>query len=201
MKKSAVFLLLILLIILTGLSFSYQKDITTNNPIKLLDGSLEYDFMKRGNEKASKELYEFVIDKLKNDELKELNMTQNQIADFTNITPERVNAFYMDLNDDNVDEIIGYVESSFYCGTAGCLLFILQKYKVANKNIAFLVSFVPRDKFLVNKSKYNGYRTMKFRGGPAYKLKILDAGFYDTDYHLYDWKILHQKVIHDIRIN
>ena len=46
-----------------------------------------------------------------------------------------------------------------------------------------------------------GIEPWNFGGGPAYKLKILGAGFYDTKYQLYDWKILHQKVIHDIRIN
>ena len=128
MKKFIFILLTILLIILMGLCLSYQKDITSKNPIKLIDGSLEYDFMKPGDKKASQELYDFVITDLNNNMLKELNMTAKQIADYTNITPEMVNAFYVDLNDDGVDEIIGIVESSFYCGTAGDLLFILQKY-------------------------------------------------------------------------
>ena len=65
--KKIVILLLILILGLTGLSLSYQKDITSQNPIKLLDGSLEYDFMKQGDKNASKELYNFV--------LKDLNMT------------------------------------------------------------------------------------------------------------------------------
>ena len=186
MKKIVIFVL-ILILGLTGLSLSYQKDITSQNPIKLLDGSLEYDFMKQGDKNASKELYNFV--------LKDLNMTPKQIEDFANITPKMVNAFYVDLNDDGVKEIIGFVASSFYSGTAGDSLFILQKDKKAYSDIAFLVSFVPRDKFFVNKLKYNGYRTLKFRGGPAYKFKILGAGFDDALYQLYDWKKLHKKAL------
>ena len=186
MKKSAVFLLLFLLIILTGLSFSYQKDITTNNPIKLLDGSLEYDFMKRGDENASKELYDFV--------LKELNMTPKQIEDFANITPEVVNAFYVDLNDDGADEIIGWISSTFYWGTDGYSLFVLQKNKNNYNNIAYIINFEPQDKVFVTNLRYNDYKIIKLRGSSTFNFEILGVGYDGWVYQIWGWKNLIKKI-------
>ena len=71
------------------------------------------------NPQASKILYEYV--------LKSQNMSPAEIKDLAGIEPKSAKAFEVDLNEDGIKEIIGLVYSTFYWGTAGYSLFILQK--------------------------------------------------------------------------
>lgn len=107
------------------------------------------------DKKAGKILYEYV--------LKELNKTPEEAKDFARIEPETVKAFEVDLNDDGEKEIVGVVYSTFYLGTAGYSLFILQKQHSGYKNISILV-FEPQRKVYILKTKTNGYHDIKLSG-------------------------------------
>ena len=104
---------------------------------------------------VGKILYEYV--------LKELNKTPEEAKDFARIEPETVKAFEVDLNDDGEKEIVGMVYSTFYLGTAGYSLFILQKQHSGYKNISILV-FEPQRKVYILKTKTNGYHDIKLSG-------------------------------------
>ena len=141
MKK---FLILVIAIILFG-----QTALASGTYRKL-------DFSDGESDKqAGKILYEYV--------LKELNKTPEEAKDFARIEPETVKAFEVDLNDDRENEIIGIVYSTFYLGTAGYSLFILQKQQSGYKDISILV-FEPQKKVYILKTKTNGYHDIKLSG-------------------------------------
>ena len=141
MKK---FLILVMAIISFG-----QTTLASGTYCKL-------DFSDGESDKqAGKILYEYV--------LQELNKTPEEAKDFARIEPETVKAFEVDLNDDRENEIIGIVYSTFYLGTAGYSLFILQKQQSGYKDISILV-FEPQRNVYILKTKTNGYHDIKLSG-------------------------------------
>lgn len=141
MKK---FLIIVMSIILFG-----QTALASGTYCKL-------DFSDGESDKqAGKILYEYV--------LKELNKTPEEAKEFARIEPETVKAFEVDLNDDGEKEIVGVVYSTFYLGTAGYSLFILQKQQSEYKDISILV-FEPQKKVYILNNKTNGYHDIKLSG-------------------------------------
>lgn len=104
---------------------------------------------------ASKILYEYV--------LQEQGMTPVEIKSFAGIEPQSAKAFEVDLNDDEINEIIGFVNSTLYWGTAGYSLFILQKQPNGYKDISTLV-FEPQEIVEIRNKKTNGYHDIKLTG-------------------------------------
>ena len=143
--------------------------ITKNKPITHSDGTLEYDFSKQSQPKASKILYKFV--------LKELNQTPKEAQDFANITPKTVSAFETDLNGDGKKEIIGVVFSTLFWGTAGYSLFILEEKENKYQNIAYMLSFEPLEQFYILHSATNHYKDIKFHDSIAQNFKSVIAKF------------------------
>ena len=127
--------------------------VTKNQPITHPDGTIEYDFSKQSQTKASKILYKFV--------LKELNKTPREAQDFANITPKTVSAFETDLNGDGKKEIIGVVFSTYYSCTEGFKLFILEQ----QNNITYVdlsgVYFLPNEKIHINNNIINNYKEIE----------------------------------------
>ncbi|HIS83059.1 TPA: hypothetical protein IAD41_05580 [Candidatus Scatenecus faecavium] len=107
------------------------------------------------NPQASKILYEYV--------LKSQNMSPAEIKDLAGIEPKSAKAFEVDLNEDGIKEIIGLVYSTFYWGTAGYSLFILQKQPNGYKDISTLV-FEPQEIVDIRSEKTNGYHDIKLTG-------------------------------------
>ena len=130
------------------------------------------------DKQAGKILYEYV--------LKELNKTPEEAKDFARIEPQSVRAFEIDLNDDGEKEIVGVVYSTFYLGTAGYSMFILQKQQSEYKDISILV-FEPQKKVYILKNKTNGYHDIKLSGSNhncvQYVAKYKD-GMYQWAYKL-----------------
>ncbi len=127
--------------------------VTKNQPITHPDGTIEYDFSKQSQTKASKILYKFV--------LKELNKTPKEAQDFANITPKTVSAFETDLNGDGKKEIIGVVFSTYYSCTEGFKLFILEQ----QNNIEYIdlsdIHILPNEKIYINNIVINNYKEIK----------------------------------------
>ena len=152
--------------------------ITKNKPITHPDGTIEYDFSKQSQPKASKILYKFV--------LKELNKTPKEAQDFANITPKAVNAFETDLNDDGKKEVIGVVFSTYYWGTAGSSLFILEEKNNNYQNIAkYMINIETNMKFYVLPYKTNDYKDIKYHGSTAFDFKLMQAKFNGKYYYNY----------------
>ena len=151
--------------IIFGIIFFVSYCVVTNiknAPKALSNGEVEYDFMKQSQPKANKILYEYV--------LKDLGKTPKEAEEFK-IYPEVVNAFEYDLNDDGQKEVIGYVVSSAYWGTAGYSLFILKKHNKNYVDIAYLINFEPLEKVQILKTYTNGYKNIKIHGSSAHNFK------------------------------
>ena len=123
---------------------------------------------------ASKILYEYV--------LKSQNMSPVEIKNLVGIEPQSAKAFEVDLNEDGINEIIGFVNSTLYWGTAGYSLFILQKQPNRYKNIAYLLNFEPQKDFYILNTGTNGYRNIKLHGSSAYKFKPFTVKYEDGHY-------------------
>ena len=151
--------------IILGIIFFIGFCVVTNvkNAPKILpNGEVEYDFMKQSQPKASKILYEYM--------LKDLGKTPKEAEEFK-IYPKLVRAFEYDLNDDGQKEIIGYVVSPAYWGTAGYSLFILEKHNKSYIDVAYLINFEPLEKVHILKTYTNGYKNIKIHGSSAYNFK------------------------------
>lgn len=147
---------------------------SSNKPLTYTDRTVEYNFSKQSQFVPSIILYKYV--------LKDLNKTPKEIKEFANITPKSVKAFAYDLNDDGKKEIIGVVYSSYYWGTEGYSLLILEKEKDNYKNITYLLNFEPLKKFCILNSKTLGYKDIKFYGSSANDFKSLMAKFNQDRY-------------------
>ena len=132
----------------------FGSDLSKGKPLIRSNGTIEYDFSKQSQKKASKILYEYV--------LKDLNKTPKEAQNFANITPKTVKAFETDLNNDGQNEIIGVVFSTFYSCTEGLKLFILE-----NKNKSYTdltnVFILPDKKIYVNNGFINNYKEINFK--------------------------------------
>ncbi len=148
--------------------------VTKNQPITHPDGTIEYDFSKQSQTKASKILYKYI--------LKDLNKTPKEAQDFANITPKTVSAFETDLNGDGKKEIIGVVFSTYYWGTAGYSLFILEEKANNYQNIAYLLNFEPLKEIYILNKKTNKYKDIQFYGSSAHNFKSFIAKFNKQEY-------------------
>ena len=154
--------------------------VTKNKPITHPDGTIEYDFSKQSQPKARKILYKFV--------LKELNKTPKEAQDFANITPKTISAFETDLNGDGKKEIIGVVFSTYYWGTAGYSLFILEENNNNDyQNIAkYMINIETNMSFYVLPYKTNGYKDIKYYSSIAFDFKPMQAKFNGKYYYNYE---------------
>ena len=160
------FLILVIAIILFG-----QTALASGTYRKL-------DFSGGESDKhVGKILYEYV--------LQEQKMTPAEIKDFARIEPQSVRAFEVDLNDDGENEIVGVVYSTFYLGTAGYSMFILQLQNDEYKNIAYVLNIEPQKELKILNAKTNGYRDIKLQGSVAYNFKPFIVkyrnGYYQSD--------------------
>ena len=137
------------------------------------------DFAKdEADAEASKILYEYV--------LQEQGMTPVEIKLFAGIEPQSAKAFEVDLNEDGINEIIGFVNSTLYWGTAGYSLFILQKQSNGYKDISTLV-FEPQEIVEIRSKKTNGYQDMKLTGSNGNNVQYVAKnkdGMYQWAYKL-----------------
>lgn len=127
---------------------------------------------------ASKILYEYV--------LKSQNMSPVEIKDLVGIKPKSAKAFEVDLNEDGIKEIIGLVYSTFYWGSAGYSLFILQKQPNGYKDISTLV-FEPQEIVEIRSKKTNGYHDIKLTGSNGNNVQYVAMykdGMYQWAYKL-----------------
>lgn len=149
-----------------------------NKPITYPDGTIEYDFSKQLQTNASKILYKYI--------LKELNRTPKEAQDFANITPKTVSAFETDLNGDGRKEIIGVIFSTYYWGTAGYSLFILEEKNNNYQNIAkYMINIETNMKFYVLPNKTNNFKDIKYYGSTAFDFQLMQAKFNGKYYYNY----------------
>ena len=134
-----------------------------NAPKVLSTGEVVYNLMKQSQSKASKILYEYV--------LKDLGKSPKEAEKIYKITPNMTGAFEYDLNDDGQKEVIGYVASPAYWGTAGYSLFILEKRNKSYVDIEYLVNFEPMEKVQILQTYTNGYKNIKIHGSSAHNFK------------------------------
>ena len=144
---------------------------------------LTYDFIKNSEPEASKILYEYI--------LQDEDMT-DEMLELAHITPKSAFAFEYDLNDDGENEIIGLVYSTYYWGTAGYSLFILQKQGDVYENIAWIVNFEPLLPLRILKEKSNGFKNIGIYGSSAFNFKPLLVEYENGKYQQ---KAIFQKLL------
>ena len=163
MKRFLILVMTIMIFAQTALAFG------TYRTLDFSDGE--------SDKQSGKILYEYV--------LKKLNKTPEEAKDFARIEPETVKAFEVDLNDDGEKEIVGIVYSTFYLGTAGYSLFILQLQNGEYKNIAYVLNIETQNELKILNAKTNGYRDIKLSGSVAYNFKPFIAkyknGYYQNN--------------------
>ena len=134
----------------------------------------KYNLSKNSEPVASKILYDYI--------LRQERMSPAEIEIFANITPERVSAFEYDLNGDGTKEVIGITYSTYYYGTAGYSLFILQKKGNTYNDLTSILNCEPILPIKILKSRTNGYNDIKFHGGNAYNFKPFIAQYKNNKY-------------------
>jgi len=136
--------------------------LTLINPVIANENTTILDMQKNGDFFARITLYKYV--------LRDLKMSPKQAKEFANIDFNCVHAYKVDLNDDGKNEIIGYVSSTYFLGSAGYLLFILRndsKYT----NIT-LTNFEPLYPIIIIPTRTNGYKNIIFYGSNANNFKL-----------------------------
>ncbi len=185
MKKVIFWVLAIILVTLCSLAV-----LCFQSPKTLPDGTIEIDFMKdRPNWLASRILYNHV--------LKELDKTPKEAKEFANIEPKYVAAYFVDLNNDGKKEIIGYVGSTFYMGSAGYSLFILQKKAKRYEDIAGFINFEPLKNLYVTNKIFNGYKVIVYYGSVAFKFSKLAVYYNGQLYFSRDTLNLFEEYLRD----
>ena len=148
-----------------------------NMPYKYPDGKLEYDFSRQSQPRASKILYEYI-----SEDLKKYSTEAKKSA---NIKLKDIVAFEVDLNDDGVNEIVGFCSSSAFWGTAGYQLFILQKQNKEYKDLSYILNFEPQLKFYVLPDKTNEYKDIILYGSSAFNFKLMTVQYDGQFYRSY----------------
>ena len=132
------------------------------------------DLDKENNPKAAEILFKFIV--------KENEWLQNdpKMIKKVRLSEQATQAQFVDLNDDGINEIIGFTYSALYYGLVGESLFIIQKTKDGYKDIDYIINFQPH-KIVVLDSKTNGWRDIQITanamdgftiiGNKKYKLK------------------------------
>ena len=159
-------------------------------PKKLPDGTVVYDFSTQHQLRASRILYKYLIEELNSSVIDEMKNNYKEIEDVFHVVPQRVNAFEYDLNDDGENEIIGFINSSAYWGTAGFQLFILKKRGNKYEEITEFLNFEPQINFYINPQKKNGFKNIVMSGSSAYDFKPMLVTYNGENYYSKEQKDL-----------
>ena len=180
MKKRFIYIgILSIIFMICGRAF-IVKNHNDNMPYKYPDGKTEFDFNKQNQPKASRILYKYILESE--------NLTAKEAKKSNDITPNQVRAFEFDLNDDGVNEIIGTVNTVYYCGAIRNPIFILQNQNGKYENIIKYHICYNSPKVHINKDKTNGYNDITlFVADNEYSEQFIERyhnGFYykDEDY-------------------
>lgn len=119
-----------------------------------------FDYIKKDTDKTD-------------EELKELSPT---------LVPEAVTAYYVDLNDDGVDEVVGFIYSAYEFCVQGFRLFVLQKQGDEYADIAGFSMFEPQYSVYILNHKTNGYKDIKFSGSVGVQFRSFVKYFGEANY-------------------
>ncbi len=170
MKKWYFVFGILFLILLVFIGVYRIKNNYDNMPYKYPDGKLEYDFSRQSQPRASKILYEYI-----SEDLKKYSTEAKKSA---NIKLKDIVAFEVDLNDDGVNEIVGYDNSSFYCGTLKKTIFILKIENAKYKNIIKYDKCFTPSKIYIETNKTNEYKNILLPDNDDFKYKQYYNGYY-----------------------
>ena len=149
MKRILLFLLLVTVYLFSTVKEADAKNISQKDT----NGTFEINFYEKRNYFASRKLYNWII--------KDLNVTHTEAINKLGLYPNLVSAYYIDLNNDKKNEIIGISFSSFYQSVEGYQVFILEKHNNIYRNISSM-NFEPKDKFIINNKFINNHKTITF---------------------------------------
>ncbi len=107
------------------------------------------DIYKISDKNAANIVYEYVLEKE--------NWTKNFAEQELNFKSYHINAFFIDLNGDNNDEIIAANNSVGFSGTAGSTLYILTEKNNEYVNIVNFINYYPMKNMKILRTKTNNY--------------------------------------------
>ncbi len=131
------------------------------------------DIYSMSNPQAAKILYEF--------ELKDMGIDRKKSKELYNYDESDAYAIFYDLNSDGVDEIIGFIYSTYFYCVQGYELFILKRVNNEYERITY-VHFFPEGDLHILDSKTAGYSDLKVHhtrikstSEPEFHIKLSDA--------------------------
>ena len=101
--------------------------------------------------------------------LKDLQVhNANEAKEKFNVQNENIITKSVDLNDDGKNDILYIVFASYYWGTAGYSLGILENLgNKKYKNISYIINFEPKEPVIILNKKFNGFKIIKLWGSSA----------------------------------
>ena len=155
MKKFNILLIFTIFVIMLALSIYLIAYSNVQEPKELPDGSLEFTFLDK-NYSHTKARKIFYIHTLKNKGLKE-----HQIKKLSKNVPSYIHAFFIDMNNDGQNDIIGVEKDCIY---HRFFLTILVKDKKNYKNGHDFIINGDFGKLYVLQSSTNGYKDIRAYG-------------------------------------
>lgn len=151
---------IIFLILLIGLITCASCFVFANN--KQQDHIIELDFSskKDSNSKDIGIVWNYILNEL------EVSSSIDAKEKY-NVEKENIITKSVDLNDDRQNEILYIVYSSYYWGTAGYTLGILEKTGNNYRDITYIINFEPQNPVYILNKKINGYKLIKLWGSSA----------------------------------
>ena len=184
MKKLILIFSILFLISLGVISGYFIKKHYDNMPYEYPDGKIEYDFSRQSQTRASKILYQYILDTEK--------MTPAYAKKHADISQNNVYAFTFDLNNDGEDEIIGFADSFYYCGTMKKSILILQKQNNKYQNIVKYHICHNSLKVYILPKKTNGYNDILLLDNEKNIIKQYHKGYY---YSVDDYESLKDYIV------
>ena len=143
-------------------------------PCFSLSDKVSLDLLNQHDEKANKILFEYL--------LSVTDMTTEEIGDYPKITEDNVRAVRVDLNDDGVEEVIGFVYSLILHRDSGYELFILENNDNIWQDIAYRLNFEPVQPIEILKKKSDYYNNIKFLTTENDNQRFIIARFKNGNY-------------------
>ena len=123
-------------------------------PSFAVNDKMSLDLLNQHDETANKILFDYL--------LSVTDMTTEEIGDYPKITEDCVRAVRVDLNDDGIDEVIGFVYSLILHRDSGYELFILENNDNIWQDIAYRLNFEPVQPIEIMKKKSEYYNNIRF---------------------------------------
>jgi len=133
------------------------------------------DFAEKSDLNANKIVFDYII--------QETGSTPAQLRALSpRLVQDAVSAFEIDLNDDGINEVIGFINSAYSLSVQGFNIYILQKSGDKYYDISGSLVFEPSFPLYILDKKTNGFQDIKFTGSVGLNFKSFINKFNGKEY-------------------